>query len=344
MPIVGLDLGQHSFRAIELERGRKEDVINRFGSYENPKLNINSGEAEDIDLYASSLRDFFQETGFSTQNVVMGLEESSVFMRIIKVPAMNDKDIATAIKYEAEKYIPLPLDQVTLSYQKLDEVMEDVRKVNVQIVAAKNKKVNDFVEIVKRAGLKPAGIEPETLAIGRALGDAAADANGTVILNIGYNTTLIVVVYGGYVRFTRTIPMGGDVITKAIQQSLKLDYIQADEYKKVYGLDPTHFDGKIADIIKPIIDQIIMEVKRASIFFTNSNTGANIKRIVVAGGTARMPELIRYLIDNIDFEVELGNPLGNLVFSPKMVPSRVTSLTENAPMYSTAVGLALKEI
>jgi type IV pilus assembly protein PilM len=343
MPVIGLDLGSHSFRAVELERKKNQIVLNKFGSYANPRLDLDSGNKDDTDLYSNALKDFFSETGFGTPNVVVGLDESQVFMRIIKIPQMNDRELRNSVKYEAEQYIPLPINEVNLSYQKLDIDYADKLKLNIQLVAAKKTVLDRYVNIVKKANLIPKAIEPETIAIGRALGDTQESPMATLILDIGLARALIIIVYGGFVRFTRSIPIGGEVISKSIQQGLGLDFSQADEYKKVYGMDQNQVEGKIFNIVKPIIDNIILEVHRAAVFFTNHNPSANIKRVILTGGTALMPGLLLYTASNLDFEVELANSVKNITISDKLNGQK-SLITEQAPLYSAAIGLALREI
>lgn len=343
MPIVGLSFGKSTFRAVELDKRKDGIIITNIGTYENPKLNFQSDQKEDTDLIADHISEFFKEMGFNTTHVVMGLDESQVFMRIIKVPIMNDKEMKSAVRYEAEQYIPLPLDQINLSFQKLDPDLIEKDKINVQIVAAKKDVLERYVNIAKKAKLVPYAIEPETLALGRVLGDSAASPLGTIIMDMGFSGSIIVVCYGGFVRFTRSIPIGGDVITKAIQQELNLDIQQAEEYKKVYGLDPMQAEGKIYNVIRPIIDNLILEVKRATVFFTKHNSSATIKRLILTGGTALMPELLSYIAKNVDFEVQIANPLANLPLASKLESKR-QELNNEGATYSTAIGLGLREI
>jgi type IV pilus assembly protein PilM len=343
MSVVGLNLGKSSIRAIELEKRKDGIYVNNFGSYDNPRLNLESKDKDDIDTFASSLRNFFSEVGFTTPNVVIGLHESSIFMRVIKLPRMSEKELKTSVKFEAEQYIPLPYDQINLSYKLLDPDFTDKNKVNVQIVAAKKDVLENYVALSKKAGLVVKTIEPETIALGRALGDTPEAPLGTMILKMGYSGTLIVVVYGGYTRFTRSVPIGGDSFTRAIQQELALEPNQAEDYKKAYGLDKFQAEGKVYEILKPITDSLIMEVKRASIFFTKHNSSASIKRVILSGGTAIMPGLLTYIANNLDVEVQVANPLKNLIISPKLEKQKA-SLIEYAPSYSTAIGLALRGI
>ncbi|MBU0534761.1 MAG: type IV pilus assembly protein PilM [Patescibacteria group bacterium] len=343
MPIIGLNIGKRSFRAVELDFKKDKIILNNFGNYSNPKVSMDPNSQDDLDMVSQSLEQFFSEVGFSSSDIITSVNETNVFMRIIKLPAMNDKELKSSIKFEAEQYIPLPLDQVNVSYQKLEQDFSDKGKMSVQIVAARKDIVEKYVEILRKAKLTPKAIEPETIALGRVLGDTKENPSGTMILEMGYSNSLIVVCYGGFVRFTRAIPIGGDVITKTIMQSLSLDYEQAEEYKKVYGLDDFQGEGKVAAVIKPVIDNLILEVQRAAVFFTNHNPSASIKRVVLSGGTALMPNLLSYVANKLDLEVMLANPLNNIEISPKLEKQKQTIIDE-APLYSSVIGLALRKI
>ncbi len=343
MPIIGLDLGRHNFRAVELDSQKNKFVLLRYGTYENPKLNLESESKDDMNIYSQAIRDFFDETGFKTANTVVSLPEQQVYMRIIKIPALSDKDLKNSIQFEAEQYIPLPLKEVSISYQKIDVDAFDKNKINVQLVAAKKTTLEKYVQILRQAKLIPKGIEPETLAVGRILGDTEDHPSASIILNIGFSQTLICITYRGFVRFTRSISIGGDTITRAISQSLGFDYSQSEEYKKTYGLDSSQVEGKIFEVIKPLFDSVIQEVKRSKMFFTTHNPNITINRVILSGGTALMPGLFIYMANNLDLEVELANPWKNIEFSDRLA-SKKDSLLQEGPLFATSAGLALKEV
>lgn len=338
MPIIGLDLGEHSFRAVELEYKNGIYTILNFGHFENPQLS-KSQIVSKKDLYVHALKNFFSEVGFSTPNVNLGISDYNVFMRVITLPKMNDTDLKNTISYEAEQYIPLPLDQVNVTYQKLKEI-PDSTTMDVQIVAAKNEKIRDYVDVIRGANLIPKAIEPETLAIARAVLDQDDDS-GTIILDVGFSSSIVIVVYNNNVYFTRTIPAGGDAITKTLQQRLSLEYFQAEEYKKAYGMDKSHFDGKIYEIIKPLVDSIAMEIKRALMFFSKENSKIVIKKAILTGGTVLMPDFLPYMVNSLGIEVVLGDPVRNMKFVPNL-EARKSVLLDSSNLYTTAVGLAMK--
>jgi type IV pilus assembly protein PilM len=118
MPVIGLDLGKHTFRAVEIEKSRDKYTLLKFGTYENKKIDLDSESKDDMSHYSEAIKQFFAESGFSSREVVVSLPEKDIFMRVINVPKMSDKDLRNSIQYEAEQYIPLPFKEVNLSYQK----------------------------------------------------------------------------------------------------------------------------------------------------------------------------------------------------------------------------------
>lgn len=342
MPIVGLDLGSHSIRAVELEESKGGILLKRFGSYESPKLDYSSVSKQDQNTYADAVKHFFKEVDFSTPEVISAIPEYDVFTRVIKLPQMTEKELESSIAYEAEQFIPIPVGEVNFDFQILDPDVHDKDKMNVLIVAAKNEVLERQVALLKSAGLVPKGLEPETIAVGRVLGDTSDRPSASIIVNIGSFSTQIIIFYKGFVRFTRSISVGGDALTRAVAQSLNFEISQAEEYKKSYGMDQNQADGKVLEAMRPVFDNVLMEIKRARIFYTTHNPNVNINRVILSGGTALMPGLLFYMANNLSLEVELANPWRNIRFSKDLEPQR-DLLTEQSPFYATAVGLALKE-
>jgi len=340
--VLGLDLGKHSFRAIEAEKTKKGVVIVRTGVYDNPKINLDDPSSDAVKEYSDAIRNFVHDAGFGTSKVVLALEEKDIFMRVINVPIMSDKELRSSITFEAEQYIPLPLKDVNLSYQKLEIPTSHKGKISVQLVAAKKDVIDKYINIVKDAKLIPIGVEPEALSVGRALTtDSNNEAN--LILHTGYQKSLIIITLKGSVVFTRTLSIGGDAMTRTIEQNLNLDYMQAEEYKKAYGLNQDQADGKIFESLKPMFENIISEIGRAQMFLTTHHPGVNINRVVLSGGTALMPGLLLFMANNLNVEVELANPFRSISFF-KDIANKKDWHVENGPLFSVPVGLALKEM
>lgn len=341
MPTIGLDLGNHTFRAVEMEEQRGRVYLRRYGYHRDESLTLYTGVQNELDEYSKNLKKFFAENNFTTPKVVTSLPENEVFTRVVEMPSMNEKDLRSSITYEAEQYIPIPLEEVSFDFQILDESYEDKDKMNVLIVAAKHDVLAKYVSVLEKAGLVPVAFEPESLAVGRILGDSVNKPTATILLHIGSTGSQIVISYRGHVRFTRSIAIGGEDLTKAVEDNLGFDHNQAVEYKETYGLDMKEGEGKVASAIRPVFDRILEEVKKSEVFYTTHNPNVKIDRVIVAGATALMPGLLFHVANKLDTEVELANPWKNISFV-KGLQDKKEKIIDMGPEFVTPVGLALK--
>ncbi len=340
MPILGIDLGKHRFRVVELEQEKNFFVLNNYGNYAGPALELNFNSPEDIARYANEVKKFIADNSFTTSHAVVALPEQDVFIRVIKTPVMSEKELNNFILLGAEEYIPIPVTEVTFDAQIIEKRPEDM---SVLLVASKNEVLNRYVEVLKKAGLTPKGLEPETLSIERVLGDTADRPSASIIVNIGIAATQLIITYKGFVRFTRSVPIGGDALTSAIQKQLNLEFDRAEEYKKAYGLDEAQVEAKVHDAIKPVFDSILLEINKSKMYYTTHNPDVIINRVILSGGTALMPGLLLYIANKLDVEAELANPWRTVKLIEKL-KGRRNELIAAGPLYSTAVGLAMKKV
>ncbi|MCA9391843.1 type IV pilus assembly protein PilM [candidate division WWE3 bacterium] len=347
----GLDIGSNSLKAVELEKRGGKFVLKSFGYHPTPSGAVFSDSDVDQKELSRYIREMVNESRISTRHVVAAFPESMVFTRVIEVPAVDERELSSAIEWQAEQYIPMPLSEIQLSWMVLDrEALEQARKstdpkkpkIKVLLVASSNSQIDKYVRILETAGLKPTALETEIVAISRAL-TTRIDGHSptTLLMSIGASTTDLAVVDKGVIQFTRSFGTGGTSLARAISQELGFDMNQAEEYKKAYGLMEDQLEGKITKVIKPVIDLIVNEVERAIMYFQTHNPTTTVKRVVLTGGTAQLPGLVLLLADTLGLEVQIGNPWESIE-----VPEKFRSKTdqvENQVSFAVAVGLAMRE-
>lgn len=340
--IFGLDIGTSSIKIAEVKGNKSSRTLVALGSVATTGRGTLSEAESDQHELAQAVRTLVQEAKISTPFVVTSLPESQIFTRVIEMSSLTDSELSSAIKYEAEQYIPLPLTEVKLDYEVLSrpDAGNPDKKMEVLLVAAPNVLINRYLKIIDMAGLKPHALETEITASSRALITASQFSPTTLILEIGATTTELSVIASKKIVFTRSIATGGLAFTRAVAQDLGFETDQAEEYKKTYGLDASQLEGKISTSIKPIFDVVTAEVRRALAYWAGRRADDNIKRIIVTGGSAKMPGLVPYLTDATGLEAELGNPWEGLSWSPTLS----SEFREEGPKFAIAVGLAQKEI
>jgi type IV pilus assembly protein PilM len=274
--------------------------------------------------------------------VVASLPESQIFTRVIDMPVLTDNELQSAIKYEAEQYIPIPLSEVKLDYQVLDRPHSQTgdKKMDVLLVAAPNVLIKRYLRIIEQAGFKPYALETEITANSRSLININKMSLTSMVVDIGASTTKLAIVADRKIAFTRSLAIGGSAFSRAVAQGLGFEIDQAEQYKDTYGLDDTQLEGKIAVAIKPIFDVITNEMQRALAFWSGRHPDVVVKTLMATGGSAKMPGLIPYLTAATGLEGQIGNTWETFSFGPNVSPT----IRDDSPFYSIAAGLAMKDI
>lgn len=333
----GLDLGSKLIKLVQLApEGKDKFKLVAFAHCPTPKgENLMEVENAKIELLKKLVRD----SKTTTRQVVVNLPEAQVYTRVIELPLMGEEELSQAIRWQAEQYIPVPMAEVVLKHQILSRAeTEAEKKMNVLLVAAPTALLNNYLSLLSRAGLEAIAVETEILAVARAVVGFDAFSPNTMLVHLGNDATTISVLERGDLAFTQSISSGGAAITRAIASTLGLEDGQAEEYKCSYGLDSSRLEGKVAEAIKPIVEMILGEIKRALAFYESHEARSKVKRVVLSGGTAFMPNLAPYFTVGLNLEVQVCNPFLSVTLSDK----QKAEIGDDGAMYSTAVGLAMK--
>ena len=332
---VGIDIGSKIIKIVELEKEAKGFRLLASGAVGYQGV-IPSQAKNDKELAALSdvIRKLHKEVHIRSKEVAIALPESLVFTRTIKFPSLTDQEVVSAVKWEAEQYIPISLSEAIVEHQIIERSEGAGGGVTVLLVASPRTLVEKYIKLIGGAGLTTVGVETEVLALCRSL----APATGTVLLlDFGASSTDIAIVKDGMVRFSRSIPTAGEAFTRALSQSLGIEYQQAEAYKKTYGLS-ADLEGKVKASLAPVFNLVAEEIKKAVHFYQTEEKGEAPVSIIVSGGTSSMPEAISTLTNLLGIEVVVGNP-----FAKVSVDTQASkSLANYTCLYSVAVGLALR--
>ena len=336
--MVGLDIGSKTIKIVEIQ-GTGNDaslVASGIVGYSGASVEKMTEEKEMTSL-GQIIRKLHSEAGISTKEVVISIPEPQVFTRTITFPLLTDAEIASAVKWEAEQYIPIPINEAVIQHTVLQRNENaSPPEVLVLLVAAPRTVVEKYVRVTQLAGLTPVVVETELIALTRSL----APPDKTVLLvDFGASSTNIAISKNGLLSFSRSIPIAGDAFTRAVSQGLGVTPQQAEEYKKTYGFIATQLEGKVKGALDPVLRLVVDEIKKAVSYYLSEEKGETPSAIITSGGTSGMPEMVTMLTQLVGMEVMVGNPFAKV----KMDSETAGKLAPYAPLYCVATGLALRE-
>lgn len=331
----GLDIGENQVRLVQLKGGPGKYSLAAFGSAAIPAGVAQSDSKLDRQKLAKIITELISSAQVDTKNVVSAIPGTSVFNALVKLPPMTQSELAKAIKYQAEQNIPLKIDDVKYDWQVIRQD-PNTKETTVMIIAAAKSKISSMMQLFSYAELNVIALETATVAMARSL--AAQDDPLVLILDIGSTTTEIAVVERGTLMQTRSFPLAGFGMTRAISQNLGLDAEQAEQFKQRFGLSQDKLEGQVFKTIEPILRNILDEAVRSSKYY-QEQFGKEIKKVVLTGGSSRLPMISEYIKSYMGTEVAFGNPWKNISYGS----SFNDKLNEIAPEFATAVGLAMRD-
>ena len=231
----------------------------------------------------------------------------------------------------------MPLEEVQMSYVPIG-FNESKNAPRVLLVAAPKKIIDIYINIGLLAGVDTIAIETESVAMGRAMFRSTGKKD-LVMLDFGANSTDMSIMSNGYMVFSQSIAIGSDSLTQAIINKFNFEYTRAEEFKRNYGVVENVVEGKIYDVLSPIIESIIVEVRRGVEFYKNKTMSSAPTEYVLNGDGALLPGLSEYVSKSLGVNAQVANPWNNIQVDNKFKDI----IAKSGPSYSVAIGLALKD-
>lgn len=313
----GLDIGSSCIKLAHID-GKKVNALGIANNNAGKNLmEMNNTERLGV---VETLKSLLKDSGVKSKQAVASMPESVVYSRVLKFPFMSTPELATAIKWELDQTVPFPPNEIEVSWVVLSkpERATGDEKISVYVVAVPSKVSEMYTNLLELAGLEPARLENEVPALSRVFSPNLTDASPALIMNIGATGSNIIlsgkdILYGNYF-----VPVGGNALTKFIADSFNLPIVQAESYKRTYGMSKDQLEGKMYTVLKPIVDNLLSEVKKMIIAFQNENKGGTVSRIVLTGGGSYLIGLLPYISENIaNIEVVIGDVFTGLTVSEK---------------------------
>jgi len=123
---LGIDLGGSSLKVVELKNANNRAQLVTYGFIDKIPNIIKEENRETYKEVASHLKYLLKEIKTSAVRAVSALPSFSVFSSIINLPAMGKKDLISAVRWEAKKFVPIPLEEMILDWELLQETDKTV--------------------------------------------------------------------------------------------------------------------------------------------------------------------------------------------------------------------------
>ena len=286
--IIGIELDSQELRAVELRGTVKKPVVSAWGRVKLPDGIVKESRIANTKLFGASLERLIKENGFKSKDIILGVNNQDVIVRFASFPKVPEDNIRSMIRFQAQDYIPVSLEELELDYVVVsDKKTEEGEFINVVLVAARKKMLNDFIEALTNANTSIKEIDSTMLAIGRAA--LIGNPNGTFVIAC-FNHDI-----GNILIFRE----GELVIARSVNFS---QWPSWSEYKT----------GEAQDHVNNVIADILFSEIKSSVSYYMMQSGEAIETLYLLGCGAQQNQVAARLRELTGLAVSIPAPYTNL--------------------------------
>lgn len=314
---LGLDWGTNSLKLVELRTDKEVPQLENWGIEEWP-----TAEPEEKIDFLAQIKNQYQ---LNTKEVVIGIGGSELILKKISCPEVARKELAQVVNWEVADRLPVSADEMIVDYEVLaaDEGTKDVL-----VAAARRETVMQRVNLLQAAGFKVNSVAASPLVVSYLLPPTNEQSTRVAVLDLGAETTELVVITAGEFVLRRSFQLGGVEFTAKLKERKNITYRRAEEEKLKSGVDE--------QLLEEVLGKLIAEINRS---FQYHNLEW-VDRLLLTGGTAKLQPLADWLTAKLDLSAGLFNSLASFQFAPdRFDPQR---LRRYLPELSVSLGLALR--
>ncbi|HSE29013.1 MAG TPA: type IV pilus assembly protein PilM [Candidatus Saccharimonadales bacterium] len=334
-----LDIGTTAIRVVQLKESGGGWSLVRYGSAPVDIKISTSDSPEDQRRLSDVITNLIGQSGITARNVTVGIPSNKTFITVVDLPDLPAQELSSTIKYQAEQFIPMAVDDVKIDWAVLGKSLRDPSKIEVLLASVSKKFSEARLDMVEGLGLNVIALEPDSLALVRAL--IPPNTQGAnMILDFGDFSTDIVLVLNDAPRLIRSIPVGMQTLIRAAIQNLNVDPNQAQQFITKFGLYPDRLEGQILKSLDATLEQFAAEVTKSAKFFQTRYPNVPVNSVVLSGYTLTIPAFAEYISSKTGMRTIAGNSWANVQYGSGMQDQ----LMQLAPQFGVAVGLAERKI
>lgn len=340
---IGLDIGSSAVRAAEISIEKNQRRLRRYAQVGLAPGAVVDGEVVNPGVVSEALRRLWADGGFSSNKVILGVSGHRLIVRQADVPALSDEDLRSALRFDAQELIPIPMEDATFDFQVLErdgaKDADGRSTMRILIAAAHRELLRGHLVALQGAGLEAIAIDAAPLALMRVVPPAGPDSGVEALVAIGAELTTVAVRQNGMPGFIRSLAVGGSKLTAGIANNMHVDPAVAESLKRGYAPAGAPQLAQARKAMTAELRDLGEDVRATMDFFVSQADGSRIERLLVTGGASQTEGLVEQLAGGLDLDIRRIDPFVNLVLGDLGLDT--DSLARARATAATAVGLAL---
>ncbi|MDN4489392.1 type IV pilus assembly protein PilM [Demequina sp. SYSU T00068] len=344
---VAIDVGASTVRVAEVELGSGPDgrdgaTLHAYAEAPVPAGIIRDGVAQEPTALSQIIQGALSSVKTSTKNVTVGIGLSSIVVREVDIPAQPMDKVRQSLAFHVQDQLPMPADEAILDFYPTMEIEASAgMTLRGLLVASPREVVRDALSIVEKGGAHVTAVDHSAFGLWRSGCRGPLMQTNVAFVDIGADTTTVVISQAGMPRLIRALPQGGNDATKGVANIVKGSALDAEALKREVGMDMSVGPDRraIAEASAHVMSSLVEAVRNTMVYFASSNPGGGAERIVLSGGGAHMRGLGQALASATRLPVVIAEPLAGLRLGKK---ADLRAIQGREFELATVVGLAMR--
>ncbi|MDO4742196.1 MAG: type IV pilus assembly protein PilM [Candidatus Saccharibacteria bacterium] len=303
-----LDIGTNSMRIVQLNGNSDRGwSLSRYAYIPVTEQITNDNSEAGRRRLGEAIMGAVHQAGIKTKNVAIGLPSSRTFTSIVETATLPEKELEKTFRYEIDKYVPMPMSEAKADYIVLGASPNDPNKTEILVSSVAKDYAESTMETIEKTGLNIIAMEPEPLAMARALVPPGA-MDAVMVVDFGEKSTDIVVVYRNQPRLVRSVPGGFGSFVQTLSSGLGVRGDQARQFILKFGLAEDKVEGQVIRTLNHLLESFASELIKSARFFQTKYVNSKIGGIVLSGCASIIPLFPEYIEARTNIPAMNGNP------------------------------------
>lgn len=339
--LLGVDISSTSIKIVDLQQDDGSWRLENYVIRPLPDKAVQEKNIQDTAAVAECVRQAMTLLRPRGRSCAVAVAGSAVITKVIEMNAhLNDTELENQIVVEADQYIPYPLSEVAIDFERQPPDNPEADSVDVLLAACRRENVDSRVLSLQDGGLDVNVVDIEAFAMERACGLLEGQLDGMpemlAIVDIGAAAVTLYILKDGHTVYTREQLFGGRQLLEQVQLQFSLSPAEADRALR-RGELPEEF---ATDVLPAFREQLVQQINRSLQFFFSSSHYNDVDRIVLAGGVAVLDGLAQQLEDSTGASVVVADPFRDMEIGDSV---NAATLAMDAPALMIASGLAMRK-
>lgn len=319
--VIAFDIGSTTIKIVDGMYYKNDLTIDKYITVQTPKGAVIDGEIKKEQELYDKLNKVLKENNIKARDAICTTNSTLIINREILIPKVEREEMDTVIRYEIQQYLPINLEDYILQETILgEEQINEVKKLNVRVIAYPEKIARGYYNILSKLNLKPYALDVNYNAVNKFINFTDINneyeynsEDSVAFIDMGASFIDVNIYKNGQLDFTRIIKAGGNDIDEILVQMNDVKDYEVESYKieninLQQELDPLNIH------VMDMIDDWIEKIEKIIQFYKNKNMGNEVNKIIIFGGTSKLNGIDEYMTSKLGIKTRRRKGLSKITF------------------------------